>query len=114
MPTIQPLDRYDGNGKVYRNGVVVFEFDADLNPGLDEKLEHMSQLVGHEVDISGLPDVIVFDPGLPEEETFNIVRDDERPGIEAILADIQAAFDLPTPQHARAAARIMWRIARRF
>lgn len=116
MPVIPPGITYNSQGKLrLQDGTPVLEFDADLNPLLHEKFYvNLSQLVGHEVDISGLPDVLVFDPGLPEEETFNIVRDDERPGIEAILPDIQQAFDLPTIQHARAAARIMWRIARRF
>ena len=98
------------NGKVYKpNGDLFLEFDADINIELDELFQNPGQLVGLEADISGLPDELTVDGVL-----YEIVRDDERPEIEAIIADIQAAFDLPTVQHARAAARIMWRIARRF
>ena len=97
-------------GKVYKpNGDLFFEFDYDINLELDELFSNPGDLVGLNADISGLPDELIID-GV----TYEINRDDERPQIEAILADIQAAFDLPTLQHARAAARIMWRIARRF
>ena len=98
------------NGKVFSpNGNVVIDFAEDLNPALADVFIDLPGLVGKEADISGLPDEFVID-GV----TYEINRDDERPEIEAIIADIQAAFDLPTAQHARAAARIMWRIARRF
>jgi len=109
MPTIPDGISY-GNGKVYApNGSVFFEFERDLNLDLHEALVPIADWVGKEVDISGLPDVLVLDG-----TTYNIVRDDARPEINAIISDIQTAFNLPTEQHARAAARLIWKIARRF
>jgi hypothetical protein len=42
-------------------GNVVLEFDTRINPVLDELFQNLGQLVGLEVDISGLPDSFVLD-----------------------------------------------------
>jgi hypothetical protein len=43
------------------SGSVVFEFVPDLNPNLDALLINIGDLIGKEVDASGLPDSVTID-----------------------------------------------------
>lgn len=52
---------YDGDGHLYHRGNLVLEFDARINPELSALFQNPSELVGLEVDASGLPDSFVLD-----------------------------------------------------
>lgn len=53
---------YDGGGRLYHpNGNLLLEFDPRINPVIHDLFSHMSELVGLNVDLSGLPDSFEID-----------------------------------------------------
>jgi len=73
------------------NGNVVLEFDPRINPELDELFNNIGQLVGLDVDISGLPDSFVLDGTV---YNVNYVEDVKPEAIALIAAwETELGFD---------------------
>jgi hypothetical protein len=83
MATIPSGVGYSGGRVFLPNGNLFLEFDPRINPELDELFLNIGQLVGLNVDISGLPDSFVLD-GTTHD--INYIEDVRQEAIDLIDA----------------------------